>query len=87
MIKNKTSRAYRVFKRIASSNKRTSLNELESIKPSIEHKKIKLNEVMPMETISSHIDKKIEVKRDELSSNIGSEENYDETPKTVYITS
>ena len=83
MIKNKTSKAYRVFKRIASSNKRTSLNELESIKPSNEHKKAKLNEVMPMQTISSHIDKQLEVKRDESNPNIGSEENYDETPKTV----
>jgi hypothetical protein len=83
MIKNKTSKAYRIFKRIASSNKRTSLNELESIKPLNEHKKIKLNEVMPMETISSHFDKQLEVKRDELVPNTGSEENSDETPKTV----
>jgi hypothetical protein len=81
MIKNKTDKAYKVFKRIASSNKRTVLNELETIKPTSRAKKnFKMNEVMPMATILSRVDKESEVKRQREAGSVSTEQ-----PKTVYF--
>jgi hypothetical protein len=68
----KTDKAYIVFKRIASSNKRTILNELETIKTTHQTKKaFKLNEVMPMVTISPQVGKELEVKRKKEANNDG----------------
>ena len=83
MIKNKTDKAYKVFKRIASSNKRTALNELETIKPTSQAKKnFKLNEVMPMTTILAQVDKELEVKR---QREVNNHSVSTEQPKTVYF--
>jgi hypothetical protein len=83
MIKNKTDKAYKVFKRIASSNKRTVLNELETIKPTHQTKKnFKLNEVMPMATLSPQVDKELEVKHQKEANN---DKISTDHPKTVYF--
>ena len=86
MIENKTSKAYGVFKRIASSNKRTMLYELESLKPPlIEKKKFKLNEVIPMETLSSDVDKNLKEKRLEAENNAVLPDANAEKQKSVWF--
>jgi len=48
MIKNKTGEAYKVFKRIANSNKKTDLSELETLNAEAEaKKKFNLNSIFP----------------------------------------
>ena len=81
MIKNKKPKAYRIFKRIATSNKRTSLNKLESMRPSNEQKKIKFKKVVS--TISSHIDNQRDVKPEEFTLNFSKHDIYENTYKTV----
>jgi hypothetical protein len=77
----KTDKAYIVFKRIASSNKRTILNELETIKTTHNTKKtFKLNEVMPMVNISPQVVKELEVKCKKEANNEGISTEH---PKTV----
>ncbi len=49
MVKNKPEKAYPIFKRIAKSNKKTQLTELESIRPEKIHKRIRLGSVKPID--------------------------------------
>ena len=49
MVKNKPEKAYPIFKRIAKSNKKTQLTELESIRPDNFHKRIRLGSIKPID--------------------------------------
>jgi hypothetical protein len=49
MVKNKPEKAYPIFKRIAKSNKKTQLTELESIRPEKIHKRTRLGSVKPID--------------------------------------
>jgi len=49
MVKNKPEKAYPIFKRIAKSNKKTQLTELESIRPEKIHKRTRLCSVKPID--------------------------------------
>lgn len=83
MIKDRTDEAYKVFKRIAASNKRTNLSELETIKPVDKRKKsFKHNEIVPLETLSSNV---IYLSKQEQALKNSHEIELQPSPKAVCI--